>query len=299
MRILVTGGTGLVGYNLVSRLMKDGHDVLITGHDAEQKIPGFKGKYLQPSFLGLDWDAIGKVDAVFHEAAINDTENMDAREMMRANLDSSAALFEYVIKNGCKRIVYASSTAIYGNGPVPYKEDQPLDPMNPYAESKKLMEEKAWAIASAHPDVRIIGLRYCNIYGPGESHKGKRATMIYQLAQQMKTKNPRLFKDGEQKRDYIYVKDVVSANICALTAKENCVVNCGSGKATTFNKLVDILNKVMNTNRTPEYFENPIASRYQSYTECDMLLAKEKIGFVPEFNIEKGIADYAKTGMLF
>lgn len=298
MRVLVTGGTGLVGSNLVLRLIHDGHEVLITGHEAEESLPGFRGKYLQPSFLGLDWEAIGKVDAVFHEAAINDTENMDKREMMRANVDSSAALFDYVIKNGCCRIVYASSTAIYGDGPAPYKEDQQLRPLNPYAESKKMLEEKAAEFAAKYPEVKIVGLRYCNIYGPGESHKGKRATMIYQLAQQMKNRNPRLFKNGEQKRDYIYVKDVVKANLLALEAKESCVVNCGTGKATTFNDLVMILNSVLGLDRKPVYFDNPLGPRYQNHTECDMSLAKEKLGFVPDYNIESGIDDYYRSGRL-
>ncbi len=298
MKILVTGGTGLIGFNLVSRLMADGHEVLITGHDTEQKIPGFHGKYLQPSFLGLDWDAIGKVDVVFHEAAINDTELLDAREMMRANVDSSLALFEYAAKNGCRKVVYASSTAVYGGEPAPYREGAtPLKPLNPYGESKKILEEKATAFAKAHPEIVIVGLRYCNVYGSGESHKGKRASMVYQLARQMKTRNPRLFTHGEQKRDYIYIKDAVKANLLAIKVNESCIVNCGSGKATTFNKLVQILNKVMNTNRVPEYFDNPIADRYQSYTECDMSLAKAKIGFAPEYDIEKGIADYMKSGI--
>src|SRR5258708_37049858 len=111
--------------------------------------------------------------------------------------------------------------------------------------------------------------------------------MIYQLAQQMKKGNPRLFRGGEQKREHIYVKDVVKANMCAMNAKEGCIVNCGYGKAVSFNDLVKIFNSVMGLNRAPEYFENPLGNRYQSYTECDMSLAKEKLGFAPEYDIEK------------
>ncbi|HUZ92838.1 MAG TPA: NAD-dependent epimerase/dehydratase family protein [Candidatus Paceibacterota bacterium] len=299
MRILVTGGTGFIGSNIAKELLRLGHDVSITGNDAEQKISGFKGKYLQPGLNGIDWEAIGKVDAIFHEAAINDTESLDAREMMRANVDSSLALFEYAAKNGCKKIVYASSTAIYGAEPAPYREGvTAIKPLNPYGESKKVLEEKTAEFAKAHPDIRIVGLRYCNVYGPGESHKGKRASMIYQLAQQMKTKNPRLFKYGEQKRDFIYVKDVVKANLLALEAKENCVVNCGLGRATTFNDVVRAIADATGLKREIEYFDNPIADRYQNYTECDMSFAKEKLGFVPEFDIRKGVEDYAKSGTL-
>ena len=131
MRILVTGGTGFIGSNIVKELMKQGHDLVITGTDAEQKIPGFKGKYIQPSFLGIDYDAIGTVDICFHEAAINDTTNMDEKEMFRANVESTKFLFEHLANHGCKRIVYASSTAGYGDAPAPYKEDSPINPLNP------------------------------------------------------------------------------------------------------------------------------------------------------------------------
>ncbi len=298
MRILVTGGTGFIGSNIALALIEQGYDVVITGHDAEQKLPNFKGGYLQPSFLGLDWEELGRLDAIIHEAAINDTTFLDEREMTRANVDSSLALFEYAAKNGCKKIVYASSTAVYGGTPAPYVEDKGLEPLNPYGASKKALDEKTMEFAKNHPEMTVVGLRYCNVYGPRESHKGARASMIYQLAQQMAKRNPRIFKNGEQKRDYIYVKDVVLANMLALNTKESCVVNCGTGRATSFNDVIAILNKVMGANRMPEYIDNPHASRYQSFTQCDMTLAKEKLGFVPEFGIEKGIEDYYKSGFL-
>ncbi len=298
MRILVTGGTGFVGSNISLKLMELGHEVLITGSDAEQKLPGFKGKYLQPDLIGIDWDAVGNVDAVIHEAAINDTTSLDEREMMRANVDASLALFEYAAAHGCKRIVYASSTAVYGATPAPYVEDKGLEPLNPYGLSKKVLDEKAMAFAAVHPEITVVGLRYCNVYGPRESHKGARASMIYQLAKQMAKGNPRIFKYGEQKRDYIYMKDVVEANLLALEAKESSVVNCGAGEATSFNEIIAILNKTMGLDRAPEYIENPYAARYQNFTQCDMSKAKEKIGFVPKYDVQKGIADYYESGFL-
>jgi len=298
MRILVTGGTGFVGSNIALKLMELGHEVLITGSDAEQKLPGFKGKYLQPDLIGIDWDAVGNVDAVIHEAAINDTTSLDEREMMRANVDASLALFEYAAAHGCKRIVYASSTAVYGATPAPYVEDKGLEPLNPYGLSKKVLDEKAMAFAAVHPEITVVGLRYCNVYGPRESHKGARASMIYQLAKQMAKGNPRIFKYGEQKRDYIYMKDVVEANLLALEAKESSVVNCGAGEATSFNEIIAILNKTMGLDRAPEYIENPYAARYQNFTQCDMSKAKEKIGFVPKYDVQKGIADYYESGFL-
>lgn len=298
MRCLVTGGTGLIGSNLTRYLVQEGHEVVITAHEAEQALPFFKGKRLFPGFLGLDWEAVGAVDVLFHQAALNDTRTLDRREMLRANLESSQSLFRHVAANGCRRIVYASSTAVYGRNPAPYKETGPFDLNTPYAESKKLLDDFAMQFAGENPGVTVVGLRYCNVYGPGEDHKGRRATMIYQCAQQMRKGNPRLFKYGEQKRDYVYVKDVVRANILAASAPASCVVNCGSGKPVSFNRLVEILNDVLSCRRAPEYVDNPYAGNYQDHTECDMSLAAEKIGFSPRFDIETGIRDYFESGLL-
>ena len=299
MKYLVTGGTGFIGLNIVLRLINECHDVTITGHDAEQKIPNFRGKILQPSFLGIDWDEIEYFDAVFHQAAINDTTLQDRKELFRSNVESSEKLFRNVIRQGCKKIVYASSTAIYGNSPAPYKEGiTPFDPLNPYAESKIALEQMVSRLETEYPDVLFVGLRYCNVYGPRENHKGKRATMIYQLAQQIKKGNPTLFKWGEQKRDYIYVQDVVDANILALDAQQNCVVNCGSGISTSFNDLVSILSKIMNVQRETQFTNNPYTATYQNHTECDMSLAEKMLKFKPSHDIKTGIQKYYESGFL-
>lgn len=298
MRCLVTGGTGFVGANLALALHEQGHEVLITGNESEQTLPGFTGKCLYPGFMGIDFDAIGTVDVLFHQAAINGTRVADEREILRANYHASQRIFDHVIAHGCRRIVYASSTAVYGDNPAPYREDDPLDPQTPYARSKMLVEQYAQQLSERYKDLVIIGLRYCNIYGPRENHKGTRATMIYQFAQQMLHGNPRLFRYGGQRRDYIYVKDVVRANLLAARAKTSCVVNCGSGRATSFNTLVALLNELLATEREPEYMDNPFLGSYQEYTECDMARARELIGFVPEYSLEAGLRDYLDSGFL-
>lgn len=298
MRIFVTGGTGFVGSNLVAELFKQGHEITITGSDAEQNVGKYIKKYLQPGLLGIDWSATGQIDVLYHQAAINDTILNDREEMLRANLSASMELFEHAVENGCKKIVYASSTAVYGNAPAPFKEDGPITPLNVYGESKKMLDEFATDFATRNPEITIVGLRYCNVYGPGEQHKNKRASMIYQLAQQMKKENPKLFKHGEQKRDWIYIDDVVRANLLASEARESCIVNCGSGSATSFNEIVEILNEVMGVKRTVEYIDNPFVEKYQDFTYCDMSKAAEKIGFKPEYDIRKGIKHYFSTGKL-
>jgi len=298
MRVLISGGTGLIGSNLAREMLSQGHEVFVTGSNSNKTIPDFKGTVLSENFTNLDWKKLGKIDVVFHQAAINDTTLMDKDKMFSVNVERSKQLFKEALNHGCKRIVYASSTAVYGKLPAPQKEDSGVQPLNVYAESKVLLDEFSTEFAKQHPEAVIVGLRYCNVYGPGENFKGKRATLIYQLAQHMLKGNPKIFKFGEQKRDYIYVKDVVTANLMAAKAKESCIVNVGTGTATTFNRVIEILNNILGTERKPEYIDNPYTAHYQDHTECDMTLSKEKIGFVAKFSIESGIKDYYECGFL-
>ncbi|MBI4142114.1 NAD-dependent epimerase/dehydratase family protein [Candidatus Woesearchaeota archaeon] len=296
MRILITGGTGFVGSNLVAMLARN-NDVVTNGRKDEQQILPVR-IYFQADFTQIDWSKQGTFDVVFHQAAINDTQFKDCPEMFRVNVDASMSLFRAVIANGCKRIVYASSTAVYGKGQVPFKEDVWPKPLTYYGESKRTLDELAMALAREHTDVTIVGLRYCNIYGPRENHKQKRASMIYQLAQQMLTGNPKLFEWGHHRRDFIYIDDVVEANLLAMQAKESCVVNCGTGKAVSFNEIVHFLNRTLGTNRKQEYIKNHFEKTYQEHTVCDMNLAKEKLGFLPKYSVEEGIKKYYESGWL-
>lgn len=298
MRTLVTGGTGFIGSNLVLRLVRDGHEVLATGTPGEQDLRALPVQWFPKDFAALLWENIGKVDVVFHLAANNDTTLLDRARMFHENLAASQQLFAAAVAHGCRRIVYASSCSVYGDLPPPFREDGPFRPLNPYAESKLALDEWAMAFAREHPEVTVMGLRYSNVYGPRENHKGRRATMIYQLAQQMTQENPRLFKHGEQKRDYIYVDDTVEANLLAARSPQSGIVNCGSGSATSFNELVAILNEVLGMARTPVYVDNPYAARYQSHTECDMTRARALIRFVPRVDIRAGVRRYAASGYL-
>lgn len=300
MKCLVTGGTGFIGSNVAEELIKQGHDVTIIGtkpHFLPKEVRK-NAKIIQPGFLGINWDKIGKVDALFHLAGITDNQFRDWDEIHRANVESSRRIFEHVIQHGCKQIVYASSTSVYGLVQPPFREDGPVEPHNEYARSKLETEKIAKELGQKHPDVTFVGLRCCNVYGPREGHKGTLSTMIYQFAQQMRNGNPKLFKWGEQKRDYVYVKDVVRAYLLGAQMKQSCVVNCAGGKAVSFVELVNILNKVMGLNRTSEFIDSPLGTNYQAHTECDLTKAKEVLGFAPEFDIEKGIKDYYESGQL-
>lgn len=313
MRVLVTGGAGFIGSNLARRLAKDGHDVVaadtfLSAH--WNTLADFTGDVLTLEDRN-DIDSIldvvdrgGAFDVIFHEAAITGviakdgsaTAGDDFHGFMRNNVEQFRQLLDLAVDTRA-RIVWASSCSVYGRGKAPMRESDPYDPLNIYAFTKVTKERLAKKYESklAHP---IVGLRYSNVYGPGEDHKGKLASMIHQLAKQMRAgKRPRIFTPGTQRRDFVYIEDVVSANLRAMESKVSGVFNAGAGASWSFNDVVAELNRVLGTHLEPDYFENPYGFT-QDHTECDMTLAKEKLGHVPAFDLKKGIDAYFASGKL-
>ena len=171
------------------------------------------------------------------------------------------------------------------------QEDQEKEILSAYGKSKLEMDKMAEKLFD---EMHIVGLRYFNVFGPREAHKGRPASMIYHLAKQIKEgKTPRIFKFGEQIRDHIYVKDAVDATIKAVDAKKSCIVNVGTGVGTAFNDLIKTLNEIFKTDYDPEYFDmsyNP--KTYQSNTQADTKKAEELIGFKSKYALKEGIKEY-------
>ncbi len=295
-KYLVTGGAGFVGSNIAKTLEAEGHEVTVlddfskNGHF--KNLIGFKGDVITCDlFTNVPHDIY--FDAIFHEAAITDTTVMDQKAMMEQNVEAFKNLLEFAAENEIKKVIYASSAATYGNGPVPNVETQPTHPENVYGFSKVIMDNVARQFSEDNNDMKIIGLRYFNVYGPGEYHKGKMASMVYQLYNQMKEgKRPRVFKYGEQQRDFVYVKDIVKINMCALkNGKETGVFNAATGVPRDYNAIIACLNKELGTNLEPEYIDNPYPF-FQLKTQADITKSKEKLGYEPDYTLEKGIADY-------
>ncbi len=295
-KYLVTGGAGFVGSNIAKTLEAEGHEVTVlddfskNGHF--KNLIGFKGDVITCDlFTNVPHDMY--FDAIFHEAAITDTTVMDQKAMMEQNVEAFKNLLEFAAENEIKKVIYASSAATYGNGPVPNVETQPTHPENVYGFSKVIMDNVARQFSEDNNDMKIIGLRYFNVYGPGEYHKGKMASMVYQLYNQMKEgKRPRVFKYGEQQRDFVYVKDIVKINMCALkNGKETGVFNAATGVPRDYNAIIACLNKELGTNLEPEYIDNPYPF-FQLKTQADITKSKEKLGYEPDYTLEKGIADY-------
>jgi ADP-L-glycero-D-manno-heptose 6-epimerase len=297
----VTGGAGFIGSNLARRLAADGHSVVIADGFSSgdwTNLVDFTGDVLTCDVADTtpSLEAAGPFELIFHQASITDTTVMDQRKMMHNNVEGFRNLLEVAVRWG-SRVVWASSAATYGRGPAPMKELDPAKPLNVYGYSKLAMERLAQRYESRlkHP---IVGLRYFNVYGAGENHKGKFASMIGQLARQMKSgKRPRIFYDGEQKRDFIYIDDVLAANLAAMNSKTSGVFNVGSGAAATFNRVVEELNRVLRTDLQPDYFENPYAF-FQTWTEADLSRSREILRYEPRFNLRKGIEAYHASGQL-
>ena len=167
-------------------------------------------------------------------------------------------------------------------------------PANVYAFSKAILDNLALRAAAESSDWIVIGLRYFNVYGPREAHKGVPASMVYHLSKQMRAgQRPRIFKHGEQKRDFVYVKDIVHGSMLALEASESGIFNLGSGHARSFSELVDTLNRTLGTNLQPDYIDNPHA-HYQNFTQADLTNVRNALGYQPQFTLETGVADYMK-----
>ena len=295
-KYLVTGGAGFIGSNIAKTLEAQGHEVTVlddfskNGHF--KNLIGFKGDVITADlFEYMPTDMY--FDAIFHEAAITDTTVMDQKAMMEQNVEAFKNRLSFAAENEIKKVVYASSAATYGNGPVPNVETQPTHPENVYGFSKAIMDNVARQFAEDNNDMTIIGLRYFNVYGPGEYYKGKMASMVYQLYNQMKAgKRPRVFKNGEQQRDFVYVKDIVKINLCALNnGKETGVYNAATGVPRDYNAIIRCLNKELGTNLEPEYIDNPYPF-FQLKTQADITKSKEKLGYEPDYSLEAGIADY-------
>jgi ADP-L-glycero-D-manno-heptose 6-epimerase len=310
LKVLVTGGAGFIGSNLAKNLAAGGHSVtaadsFLASHFSNLvQFPGDVLTLKSPDDLD-SMARLGPFEAIFHQASITgvvaadgvDLSNQNLQhEMLRNNVETFRGILDWAVATKA-RVVWASSCSVYGRGPVPMRESQPPDPLNVYAFSKLTMERMAerYVEKLAYP---IVGLRYTNVYGPGEDHKGKLASMIHQLAAQMRAgKPPRICRAGEQRRDFVYIEDAVEANLKALTSKQSGVYNIGCGGSYSFNQVVAELNRALKTNLSPEYFDNPY-SFTQDATEADLAQSRKHLGYEPRFDLKRGIEAYLASGQL-
>tara|TARA_R110000782_G_scaffold103991_22_gene191668 strand:+ start:241 stop:1317 length:1077 start_codon:yes stop_codon:yes gene_type:complete len=321
---IVTGGAGFVGSNLVAELMRrhpDAHiyvvDDLRTGTYANiveacerAGVGPFRGTVMPDDIAELNWQpAVEGLQprAVFHLAAITDTLEFDEKKMLAANSEPFSDILDACSGAGVP-LVYASSAATYGTPPesetrTPFQEASAGVPQNVYGFSKWLMDaelfrhfERCERDGEKRP--HVVGLRYFNVFGPGEARKGKMASMVWHLTNQiLDGHRPRLFREGEHERDQVFVDDVVA---CTLAGAERGVTpgvyNCGSGRTTSFNQIVEAINEALGTSVEPEYFEMPEVMRatYQHYTCADMSRTAKALNHRPSWSPMDAMMRYAR-----
>ncbi|MDQ6955244.1 MAG: ADP-glyceromanno-heptose 6-epimerase [Mariprofundaceae bacterium] len=302
--ILITGGAGFIGSNIAATLsQRPNTEVVVVDNFSSGDWRNLI--HIDCEVRAADCDdagvleeiADGRYSAIYHEAAITDTTVMDQRLMVEVNTNAFANILKASSQSGT-RVIYASSAGTYGNSAAPNSIGSGEEPENIYGFSKLAMDRIAarWYKKCSAP---IIGLRYFNVYGCGEHHKNekdgnKTASMILQMYDKAKAgEQLRLFKYGEQMRDFVYIRDIVGANIAALSASQSGVCNVGSGKARTFNDIVENLGIALDEKFDIEYFDNPFLF-YQMHTEADLTETQFILNWQPEWSLEKGIADYIK-----
>jgi ADP-L-glycero-D-manno-heptose 6-epimerase len=297
--VLITGGAGFIGANLAMHIQQHSpecrvvvFDAFVLGHF--QNLRGFRGECVAGDISvaeDLQQLAPYRFDYIFHQAAISDTTVTDQQRVVRVNTNAFRRILDLAASLSAP-LVYASSAGVYGNSPAPNRVGCGEYPENVYGFSKLMMDHLARQYVAGHA-VRAVGLRYFNVYGPRESYKGRMASMILQLGLQLLAgRRPRLFKHGEQKRDFVFVEDVVQANLLALGAKSSGVYNVGSGRAREFRELLQILQEALGVQRETEYIDNPWEF-YQQHTEADLTQTAADLGYTPRFTLEAGIESYA------
>lgn len=311
--IIVTGAEGFIGSCLVAGLNEQGyHDlVLVDDFSHTDRALNLEGKKFsqkvnrQSFFAWLDKHE-HLVQFIFHIGARTDTTEKDEAVFKELNLDFSRQLWNACVQYGLP-LVYASSAATYGNGEQGYDDMGNLDslhPMNPYGRSKNDFDK--WALAQESKPYFWAGLKFFNVYGPNEYHKGRMASVILHAYRQIKeTGKVRLFrshrsdyKDGEQKRDFIYVKDLVQVCLYLMHDRKHCgLYNLGTGHARSWNDLANAIFTSMQLTPQIEYIDIPedIRETYQYFTEAKMEKLKAAGYTQPFLTIEEGVDDYIKN----
>lgn len=313
--ILVTGGAGFIGSVLIKKLNQEGrHDIVVVDRLRDtNKWMNLRGlqyeEYIHADelFSDVNQRIFSTIKVIYHLGACSDTTEKNADYLFQNNLEFSKKLFTFAYQNQVP-IVYASSAATYGNGDLGYDDNHDhisnFLPLNGYGYSKQLFDE--WVLKQKRFPPCWYGLKFFNVYGPNEYHKGKMRSVVVQAFEQIQADGKvKLFKsykegysDGEQKRDFIYVKDVVNAMVALIKhGRDSGIYNMGTGQARTFIDLVNATYLALDKKSQIELIEMPdnLKKQYQYFTEAKMDKFKKVLPDFQFHTLESGIKDYVQN----
>ncbi len=297
-KALITGGCGFIGSHLAQGLIMAGHDVVVLddfSSGRRENLNGLQVEIVEGSICDFQtlYDAAKDCEMIFHQAALVSVP-LSVEDPVRnhqINVDGTFNVFEVARLRGIQRVVYASSAAVYGDNPsLPCKLDAPLQPISPYAAAKMMSEVFAQTYNRTY-GTEFIGLRYFNVYGPRQDPSSPYSGFLSICCNRILSgKEVTIFGDGMQTRDFVYVSDVVQANLAASQMefnKENSVFNVASGSSITLNYVMDTFAKIVDQNVAVQH--GPARAGDIRYSEADIINSVEILGFNPEFAFKDGL----------
>ena len=310
--IIVTGGAGFIGSNLIKLLNQAGHKNIVAVDDltdgtkfanlVDLDIADYidKDEFLARVAAGDPFEEWDEIEAIFHQGACSATTEWNGKFVMEVNYEYSKALLHFCIARGIP-FIYASSAATYGGRNDNFIEDRRFEqPLNVYGYSKFLFDEYVRRLLPS-TNSQIVGLKYFNVYGPREQHKGSMASVAFHLNNQMKAgQNPKLFEgcdgfgNGGQTRDFVYVEDVCKVNIWFWkNAGKSGIYNCGTGSAEPFLNVAEAVVKHYGRGQVEFIpFPDHLKGRYQSYTQADLTKLRATGCDVQFRGVAEGVAEY-------
>jgi UDP-glucose 4-epimerase len=295
MNILITGGEGFIGRNLKDQLLRENNEVLtldITGK------PIFKCTILNYSDV---LEATKNIDVIFHLAATTSPPQFESDLFtgFDTNVKGTLNVLNAAVFHGVKRIILASSSAVYGDIKVPGNEDMKIFGHNNMYATTKLFDEYLGRYFSLRDEIEVVSLRYFNVYGNGENTKGMYSSVISKFFDSiLSNKMPVIFGDGKQSRDLVFIKDTVDASIRAMkNGISGNIYNVGTGVATQFNHIVEVMSKLLGREILPKYENNPFKN-YQMFTQANIEKISHQLNWKSKYSIENGISEMARISGL-
>ena len=300
MKVLVTGGLGFIGSNLSKKLVEDDHEVFIIDNlllgryenieSIKDKVKVIEGDVKSKEDLAK----AGSVDIIFHLAASSSAPMFaeDLKGAYRNNIEGHVNILEWANETKAKKVIYASTSSIYGNNPTPLRESDYVVPPNYYSVTKFAQEHTSHIFSKAN-GLEIIGFRFMSVYGPNEKSKGQFANLVSQFIWAMNKNEPAvLYGDGTQRRDFTYVDDIVQAAILAMNSEKKFgseIFNIGTNKDYSLLEMVEIINKAMGKNIEPKLIPNPVKEGYVMTQLASLDKISKELGYQPTISLEEGI----------